>query len=255
MEWNELKRWIPGKFQKKDERPFCSAVIVAAGSSQRMGSDKIFAALGGWPVLVRTIRAFEEAELVDEIIVVTREEKLQMVADLVKKYDLAKVHKVIIGGKTRVESCLAGVSEADHRAELIAIHDGARPLVSQPVIRSTIRAAEEYYAAVPVVRSTDTLKLLDKDGVVAGSVDRETIFRVQTPQVFRADLIKGALTEAMKRNLPITDDCSAMELMNIKTHTVEGDEDNIKLTTPRDMVIAEAILRDRGSIYAGRTRV
>ena len=169
MDWNELKRWIPGKFQKKDERPFCSAVIVAAGSSQRMGSDKIFAALGGWPVLVRTIRAFEEAELVDEIIVVTREEKLQMVADLVKKYELGKVRKVIIGGKTRVESCLAGVSEADHRAELIAIHDGARPLVTQPVIRSTIRAAEEYYAAVPVVRSTDTLKLLDKDGVVAGS--------------------------------------------------------------------------------------
>ena len=85
MQWNELKRWIPGKLRKKDERPFCSAVIVAAGSSQRMGSDKIFAALGGWPVLVRSIRAFEEAELVDEIIVVTREEKLQMVADLVKK--------------------------------------------------------------------------------------------------------------------------------------------------------------------------
>ena len=253
-----LERWsslLPKRPRKEGERAFCTAVIVAAGSSQRMGSDKIFAALGGWPVLVRTIRAFEEAELVDEIIVVTREEKLQMVADLVKKYELGKVRKVIIGGKTRVESCLAGVSEADHRAELIAIHDGARPLVSQPVIRSTIRAAEEYYAAVPVVRSTDTLKLLDKDGVVAGSVDRETIFRVQTPQVFRADLIKGALTEAMKRNLPITDDCSAMELMNIKTHTVEGDEDNIKLTTPRDMVIAEAILRDRGSAYAGRTRV
>lgn len=252
---DKIRQFLPGKKRGEGERPFCTAVIVAAGSSQRMGNDKIFTALGGLPVLVRTIRAFEEAELVDEVIVVTREEKLQHVADLVKKYELGKVSKIILGGKTRVESCLAGVSEADHRAELIAIHDGARPLVTQAVIRSTIRAAESFYSAVPVVRSTDTLKLLDDKGVVAGSVDRETIFRVQTPQVFRADLIKGALTEAMKRGLPVTDDCSAMELMGVKTHTVEGDEDNIKLTTPRDMVVAEAILKDRGGAYADRTRV
>lgn len=249
----KIKRLIPRK--KSAERSFCTAVIVAAGSSTRMGSDKIFAALGGWPVLVRSIRAFEENELVDEIIVVTRQEKLDMVANLIQKYALHKVRKVILGGKTRVESCLAGVSEADHRAGLIAIHDGARPLVSQRVIRDTIRAAEQFYAAVPVVRSTDTLKLVDENHVVCGGVDRETIFRVQTPQVFRADLIKGALTEAMRRELPITDDCSAMELMGIKTHTVEGDEDNLKLTTPRDFVLAEAILKDRGNEYADRPRI
>ena len=253
-----LERWsslLPKRLRKEGERAFCTAVIVAAGSSQRMGSDKIFAALGGWPVLVRSVRAFEASELVDEIIIVTREEKLQMVAELVKKYELGKVSKVILGGKTRVESCLAGVSEADHRAELIAIHDGARPLVTQRIIRDTVRAAEEFYAAVPVVRSTDTLKLLDEKGIVAGTVDRETIYRVQTPQVFRADLIKGALTEAMKRGLPVTDDCSAMELMGVKTHTVEGDEDNIKLTTPRDMVVAEAILKDRGIVDEDRARL
>lgn len=253
MDLQKLKKLIPGR--KKGERLYCAAVIVAAGSSQRMGSDKIFASLGGLPVLVRSIRAFEENELVDEIVVVTREEKLGQVADLVKKYALNKVSKVILGGKTRVESCLAGVSEVDHRAELIAIHDGARPLVSQRIIRDTVRAAQDLYAAVPVVRSTDTLKLLDEKGVIAGSVDRETIYRVQTPQVFRADLIKGALTEAMKRELPITDDSSAMELMGIQTHTVEGDEDNLKLTTPRDLVLAEAILKNRGNEYADRPRV
>lgn len=253
MDLQKLKALLPG--QKSGERPWCAAIIVAAGSSQRMGSDKIFASLGGLPVLVRSVRAFEECELADEIVVVTREEKLEQVAALVRKYGLQKVSKVIIGGKTRVESCLAGVSEVDHRAELIAIHDGARPLVTQRVIRETVRAAQAYHAAVPVVRSTDTLKLLDDKGVVVGSVDRETIFRVQTPQVFRADLIKGALTEAMKRGLPITDDCSAMELMGVKTHTVEGDEDNLKLTTPRDFVLAEAILKNRGSEYADRTRV
>ena len=130
IDLEKLKKAIPRKKRKEGERPFCTAVIVAAGSSQRMGNDKIFTALGGMPVLVRSVRAFEENELVDEIIVVTREEKLEQVAELVKKYGLNKVSKVILGGKTRVESCLAGVSEAHHRAELIAIHDGARPLVT-----------------------------------------------------------------------------------------------------------------------------
>ena len=133
-----LESWaslIPGRKRREGERPFCTAVIVAAGNSRRMGNDKIFTALGGLPVLVRSIRAFEENELVDEIIVVTREEKLEHVAELVKKYGLQKVSKAILGGRTRVESCLAGVSEADHRAGLIAIHDGARPLVTQAVIR------------------------------------------------------------------------------------------------------------------------
>ena len=114
MELNleKVKKLVPRKKRKKGERPFCTAVIVAAGSSRRMGNDKIFTALGGLPVLVRSVRAFEENELVDEIIVVTREEKLEQVAELVKKYKLTKVSKVILGGKTRVESCLAGVSEA-----------------------------------------------------------------------------------------------------------------------------------------------
>jgi len=230
-----------------DERPYCAAVIVAAGSSTRMGSDKIFAALGGQPVLVRTIRSFEEAEAIDEIVVVTRADRLEHAAALVEKYGLQKVSKVILGGKSRVESCLAGVSEVSRRAKLIAIHDGARPLVTDRVIRETVQAAWAHHAAVPVVKSVDTLKLLDANGVICGSADRESIYRVQTPQVFRAELIKGALTEAMHRKLPLTDDSSAMELMGVKVHTVAGEEDNLKLTTPRDMVLAEAILKNRGS--------
>ena len=246
MDLQRLMKFLPGRKSAAEERPFCSAVIVAAGSSQRMGSDKIFAALGGLPVLVRSVRCFEREDCVDEIVIVTREEKLEQVASLVKKYGLDKVSKVIIGGSTRVESCLAGVSETDHRAELIAIHDGARPLVSGEIIRNTVLAAHRSYAAIPVVRSTDTLKMLDDKGTVCGSVDRDAVYRVQTPQVFRADLIKGALTEAMKRGLPLTDDSTAMDILGIRTQTVEGSEDNIKLTTPRDFVIAEAILRARG---------
>jgi len=246
MNTTKLKQLVH-RLDGEEERPWCAAVIVAAGSSTRMGSDKIFAALGGQPVLVRTIRAFEESAVIDEIVVVTREEKLEFAAALVDKYGFRKVSKVILGGKSRVESCLAGVSEVNRKAKLIAIHDGARPLVTDRVIRETVQAASRYYAAVPVVKSVDTLKLLDENGVICGNADRESIYRVQTPQVFQAELIKGALTEALRRKLPLTDDCSAMEIMGVKTHTVAGEEDNLKLTTPRDMVLAEAILKNRGS--------
>ncbi len=238
---------IKGLFCEKDRTPRCAAVIVAAGSSERMGSDKLTAQLGGMPVLARTLRAFENCALITEIVVVTRADRIEEIAELCRQYGIRKIAKVLAGGATRVESALVGVSEAAPKASLIAIHDGARPLVSQRVIRDTVRKATEVYAAVPVIRSTDTLKVLDEKGVIVSTADRETIYRVQTPQVFRADLIKGALTEAMKRGLTITDDCSAMELMGIQTHTVEGDEDNLKLTTPRDFVLAEAILKNRGS--------
>ncbi|MBS1418932.1 MAG: 2-C-methyl-D-erythritol 4-phosphate cytidylyltransferase [Oscillospiraceae bacterium] len=233
-------------FKKEEKAPRCSAVIVAAGSAQRMGSDKINAALGGIPVLVRTLRAFQESELVDEIIVVTRMDKIQHTAELCKKYGIEKASRVVCGGSTRAESALAGVSEVRRGTRLIAIHDGARPLVTQAVISRTVRAAAEHFSAVPVVKSTDTLKIVDDKGMILSGADRESTVRVQTPQVFDADLIKGALTRAVTEKLPFTDDCSAMELMGIKTYTVPGDEDNIKLTTPRDRVLAEAILKDRG---------
>lgn len=241
--------------RKKEETPHCSAVIVAAGSSQRMGSDKLLHNLGIMPVLARTLLAFQDCDLVDEIVVVTRMEKIMEVAGLCKKYRIEKASKVISGGATRMESALAGVSEVKSRAKLIAIHDGARPLVSVELIERTIRAAAQYKAAVPAVKSVDSLKLVDDKDTVTGSVDREQVIRVQTPQVFEADLIKGALSYAVEKKLPLTDDCSAAELMGIKAHVVPGEEDNIKLTTPRDMLFAAAILKDRGEYLADRAWV
>ena len=241
--------------RKKEETPHCSAVIVAAGSSQRMGSDKLLHNLGIMPVLARTLLAFQDCDLVDEIVVVTRMEKIMEVAGLCKKYRIEKASKVISGGATRMESALAGVSEVKSRAKLIAIHDGARPLVSVELIERTIRAAAQYKAAVPAVKSVDSLKLVDDKDTVTGSVDREQVLRVQTPQVFEADLIKGALSYAAGNKLPLTDDCSAAELMGIKAHVVPGEEDNIKLTTPRDMLFAAAILKDRGEYLADRAWV
>ena len=242
-------------FKKKEKKPTCSAVIVAAGSSQRMGSDKIMMKLGAMPVLARTVLAFENNEYIDEIIIVTKTEKLEEIADLCYKNGLHKVKHVVSGGATRMESALAGVSAARHGAAYIAIHDGARPLVSQELIERTILAAQKYRAAAPAIPSTDTLKAVDAKGFVVGTVDRESIRRVQTPQVFEADLIKGALTKAVKDGLTLTDDCSAMDRMGVKTILVEGDPTNIKITTPDDLVTAEAIVNARGDYHANRVWV
>ena len=242
-------------FRKKEETPHCSAVIVAAGSSQRMGSDKLLYNLGIMPVLARTLLVFQDCELVDEIVVVTRMEKLEEVAELCKRYRIEKASQVICGGATRMESALAGFSEVKKKAKLIAIHAGARPLVSVELIENTVRAAAKYKAAVPAIKSVDTLKLAEDGDTVTGSLDRELVLRVQTPQVFDADLIKGALTFAAEKKLPLTDDCSAVELMGVKARIVPGEEDNIKLTTPRDMLFAAAILKDRGEYLADRAWV
>lgn len=234
-------------FKKSEKKePHCSAVIVAAGSSQRMGSDKLMMKLGEIPVLARTLKAFQSSPLVDEIVVVTRLDKLQEIADLCKEYGIDKVSRVIAGGKTRTESALAGVSEVSSSAKLIAIHDGARPLVTADVILRTVYAAAEHMAAAPAVPSVDTLKAVDAEGCIIGTVDRETTLRIQTPQIFRAELIKGALTKAVEKGMTLTDDCAAAEMMGVRTKTVLGDEDNIKITTPRDMLFAAEILKERG---------
>ncbi|MGN0982315.1 MAG: 2-C-methyl-D-erythritol 4-phosphate cytidylyltransferase, partial [Candidatus Limivicinus sp.] len=219
---------------------------VAAGSSERMGADKMLMTLGAKPVIIRTLMAFQQSPMVDDIVVVTKAEKIMGLADMIKLYDISKVTQVISGGATRMESALAGVSAVRKGAKLVAIHDGARPLVTQDLIRRVVEAANEYIAAVPAIRCVDTMKQVDGNGVITGALDRDSVVRVQTPQVFDADVIKGALTKAVEKNLPLTDDCSAMDMMGVKTHVVEGDAGNIKLTEPADMILAEAILKSRG---------
>lgn len=230
---------------RKGQKPSCAAVILAAGGSVRMGSDKILAPLGEIPVLARALRPFQECDCISEIVVVTGADKLMEVSELCREYGIGKVSKVVAGGKTRTESALTGVSEVSSRAELIAVHDGARPLVTEELIRRTVEAAAKKLAAVPGIRCADTLKSAREDGAIIGTVDRDSTWRIQTPQVFKADLIKGALTKAMKQGISLTDDSSAMELIGVKTYVVEGDEENIKLTRPLDLLLASAILRDR----------
>lgn len=236
------------KLWKRTKRePHCAAVVLAAGNSTRMGTDKAVMLLDGIPVIVRTLQVFQNHPQVDEIIVVTREDMLNNISALREQYSLGKISTVMIGGANRAESSLIGVSAISKNAKFVAIHDGARPFVTEQIISDALLAARDYYAAVPVIPSTDSLRL--KDGEYLGNIlNRDEIAAIQTPQIFDADLIKGALTYAVQNKLPITDDSSALSYTGFQVKMVNGDKNNIKLTTPEDRIIAEAILKERNQL-------
>ena len=195
------------------------------------------------PVIQRSVKAFQECDAIREIVVVTREDLLVKVMGLCKNYD--KVKAVVVGGKDRPESVSNGLNALSDKVKLAAIHDGARPLVSFEVIDRTVRAANSYGAAAPAIPVKDTIK--NTSGTLAISTpDRASLRAVQTPQVFDFDLLRGALKQAQKDKLAITDDCSAVEHLGFKIKLVEGDERNIKITTPLDLKVAELFLEDMG---------
>lgn len=230
-----------GRKRKGPQAPGCAMVVVAAGSSQRMGQDKMFLELDGRPVLAHTLAALEASDRVEEIVVVTREDLVGLVAALARNMALSKVKKVVRGGATRVESAQLGVAEVSPQAKLIGIHDGARPFVSSQVMERVVDKAAQTGAAAPAIPVQDTIKVA-VNGVVDHTPDRATLFAVQTPQIFDGDLIRGALTKAMQDNAPLTDDCSAVERLGMPVSLVEGDRSNIKLTTPADLAVARVIL-------------
>ncbi len=229
---------------RKMHHSFCTAVVVAAGESTRMGRDKLFLELDGVPVLARTLTALNASQAVDEIILVTRVEKLDAAGAMRNQYGISKLNKIILGGKTRTESALAGVSEADKKAKIICIHDAVRPFVTDEIIQEAVHYAVLYQAAAPAIPVKDTIKLA-ADGVVTQTPDRSSLFAVQTPQAFQADIIKAALTRAVTEGKNYTDDCAAAEALGVKAHLSRGSEDNIKITTPSDLFLAEAIQRSR----------
>ena len=228
------------------KRPRCAALVAAAGSSGRMGGiNKLLEPLDGIPVLARTLTVLQQAETVDEIIVATREEDLVEISHLCKTYGITKCTKVIRGGETRVHSVMLAAMEVSPKTKLLAVQDGARPLVTTEVIDRAVLAAVRCGAAAPAVPVKDTVKVIGKDGAVVETPDRSTLRAVQTPQVFDATILKAALQSALDKEIPITDDCSAVEHLGKTVYLVEGDEENIKITTPMDIILAEAILRRR----------
>ena len=232
--------------QKKRQEPCCSAVVVAAGSSTRMGMDKLMLPLDETPVIVYTLRAVQAAPSVGEIILVTREDLIVPMSQLCQDYAISKVTKVVRGGASRTKSVRLGTLEVSGDAQVIAIHDGARPFVSAEVIERVVAQAMETGAAAPALPVKDTIKVAH-DGVVESTPDRACLFAVQTPQVFESSLIKAALQKALDDGLELTDDCAAVERLGMKVALTRGDERNIKLTTPEDLAVAQAILELEGA--------
>lgn len=227
--------------RKQDRQPSCTAVIVAAGTASRMqGVDKMMAQIGDRPVIAHTLGAFQTCPLVENVVVVTRSDLIVPIGELCKRYACSKVSKVVVGGEDRSHSVLIGLKEAEQGADLIAIHDGARPFVSQRVLEETILAAQKTGAAAPAIPMNDTIKTA-AHGVVTGTPDRSQLFAVQTPQVFDADLIRGALYHSVQQGAVLTDDCAAVERIGKQVVLTDGERTNIKITTQFDLLIGEAI--------------
>ena len=231
---NLIRKTLPLKY--------CGVVIVAAGTASRMGGiDKVMALLDGEPMIVRTVRTFQNCDAIKEIVIVTREDLIVPITNLCREFD--KVCAVVRGGSSRQESVGLGLNTLSKKVKLAAVQDGARPLITEAVIDRTVRAAHNYGAAAPAISVKDTIKVV-KGGMVESTPDRATLQAVQTPQIFDIDLLKGALKKAEITGAAVTDDCSAVELMGMKVKIVEGDERNIKVTTPMDLKIAEMLLEE-----------
>lgn len=237
----DLVRTVGGK-----RRPKTSAIIVAAGNSVRMGGtvSKQFLELDGIPVLARTLLAFERSPLIDEIVVVARAGELSDVSALAEKWQISKLAAVVAGGRTRALSVKNGFLHVHHATKFVAIHDGARCLVTPEMIERVCRAAYRTRAATAAASVTDTVKTVTNRMFVAKTVDRKSVYLATTPQVFSANLYRAAL-ETVKGIELLTDDNQLIEKLPYPVKVVDCGKDNIKITEPRDVRLAEFILKER----------
>jgi len=219
-----------------------TAIIVAAGSGTRMGTaiKKQFIEIHGTPVIIHTLKVFEECHLINDIIVVTSQEDISYMLGLIKNNNITKVHEIVSGGDTRAASVINGLKYAKE-TDYVAIHDGARPCVTPEIIEKTLQAAIKHKAAFSGVKVTNTIKTVDEYGVVTATVDRTPLWNVHTPQCFETRLITNAYEKC--GDIPLTDDCMAAETAGYKVYAVEGSPTNIKITTKNDILIAESILK------------
>ncbi len=228
-----------------------SAIVVAAGSSRRMGFDKIFALLHGKPVLYWSLAAFEQCECVDEILVVTREEHIAAVEKIVRAEKLTKVRRVVAGGSERHLSVWNGLKAVKSEgSQFVAIHDGARPLVTPKLISDCIELARIHGSACCAAPVPDTVKRASYEQLVTESVERENLWAMQTPQVFSSALILQAYASLMARNELVTDEVSAVQKLGKRVALLRNDDHNFKITFPRDLPMAEQVI----DIRAGKDR-
>ena len=222
-----------------------SAIIVAAGSSRRMGFDKLEADLGGESVLARSMMAFEATPSVFEFRVVTSPDKFEAITATADRLGLNKFVETLEGGAERHLSVHAGLSRVSREADLVAVHDGARPLVTPEAISNCASVAGETGAAALAHRVADTLKLGNDQGEVAGAVSRDHLWGMQTPQIFELELLHEAYQAVFERGDLVTDEVSALEAIGHPVKLVENPEPNLKITVPSDLVVAEAVFSSR----------
>lgn len=232
------------------ENIYVSAVIVSAGNSTRMGGiNKQFLEINNMPVIAHTIKAFDSLDAINEIVVVTRECDIADVVSLIEKYNFKKVSSVVSGGETRQLSVYNGVINTSHSADYVAIHDGARPLVSDSVIINTLNNAFEFDAAATGVKVKDTVKVVDVNDNIVDTPDRTYMRFIQTPQIFKKSLYIDAVN-TVENSKNFTDDCMLLEAYGKKVKFIDGDYENIKITTPEDVELAENYIKRKGNNHA-----
>jgi len=227
------------------------AIVPAAGSGNRMGRElsKQYLSLGGMPLLVHTLNVFEKCPLVDALLVVVPPSDVEAVrTEMLPRWNLKKLAGVIPGGKERQDSVRAGIEALDRETGLVVIHDAVRPFITVGLIENCIRAAAEEGAATVGVPVKDTVKEVAADGRVMRTCDRNLLWLTQTPQAFRRDIIENAYRAAVRDGYRGTDDTSLVERLGIAVRMIRGDYGNIKITTPEDLVIAEALLAKRPGV-------
>jgi len=227
---------------------FTSAIILAGGSGTRFGNKiaKQHMTINNVPVIVRSIMAFENNKFINEIIVVAKEDDVSIYQKYIKDYNLTKVSKVIIGGDTRQESVFNGLNALSPKSKYVAIHDGARCLISNETISSVIKAAYRHKAAIAANKATDTIKVADCNGNIDTKInlDRNFVWHAQTPQAFKTSLITACAYSAKKDKFIATDDSSLLERLGYKVKLVECDKNNIKVTYPLDLEISKVLLEN-----------
>jgi 2-C-methyl-D-erythritol 4-phosphate cytidylyltransferase len=224
------------------------ALIPAAGSGSRMGTTqrKPYLTLAGKPILVHTLTVFEQCSLIKEILLIVSSSDLEYSrTSIVETYKLTKVNKIVVGGAKRQDSVWEGLKALEGQYGLVMVHDGVRPFVSQGIVENAIHETAHYGATVAAVPVKDTIKIVSKEAEVVETIDRSRVWAVQTPQTFKYDILKMAYEKAYEDGFYGTDDASLVERLGMKVKIIPGSYDNIKITTPSDLVMGEAILKKR----------
>lgn len=227
-------------------KPICTAVIVAAGKGKRMGTEisKQFLPLCGKEILAHTVEKFEKAEKIRDIILVTGEDSLQDVQDMTQEYGWKKIRSIVAGGKGRQDSVWNGLQEVSVDAEIVLIHDGVRPFVTEDILDISVETALEMGGCVTGVPAKDTIKVCNSENIAVDTPDRSTLWQIQTPQTFRRELIMKAYEQAKEDGFVGTDDASLAEHSGYPVKVIMGSYRNIKITTKEDLLIGEAFLKE-----------